>query len=128
MFYPYFCLQAIFVFESPINPGNEKMGAFHTKHGDAVKDVAFSVDDCKAVFEAAVSRGAKVVRGLWEEHDEFGSVTFAQVKTYGDTVHTFIQHNNYNGIFLPGYKTPMNADRLVPCLPKAGPTQIREKR
>lgn len=112
--------KAIFVFESPINPGNEEMGAFHTKHGDAVKDVAFSVDDCRAVFEAAVKRGAQVVREVWSEEDEFGEVVYAQVKTYGDTIHTFIQHNNYKGIFLPGYKEPKVCDALLQRLPKVG--------
>lgn len=36
--------------------------------------------------------------------DEDGSVIMATVRTYGDTVHTFIERKNYKGIFLPGYK------------------------
>jgi 4-hydroxyphenylpyruvate dioxygenase len=35
------------------------------------------------------------------------------VKTYGDTTHTFVQRNNYSGVFLPGFaphhlKEPFN--------------------
>ena len=29
----------------------------------------------------------------------------ATVQTYGDTTHTFIDRRNYNGTFLPGYKS-----------------------
>jgi len=39
-----------------------------------------------------------------EFKDEHGSVIMATVKTYGDTVHTFVERHNYNGIFLPGFK------------------------
>ena len=35
--------------------------------------------------------------------DENGTVIVASVKTYGDTIHTFVQRANYTGIFLPGY-------------------------
>ena len=43
--------QAIFVLKSALLPGNEAHGAHITKHGDAVKDVAFSVEDCKALYK-----------------------------------------------------------------------------
>uniref|UniRef100_A0A3B5L0R7 VOC domain-containing protein n=1 Tax=Xiphophorus couchianus TaxID=32473 RepID=A0A3B5L0R7_9TELE len=36
----------IFVFQSPLNPGNEEMGEHLNKHGDGVKDIAFQVEDC----------------------------------------------------------------------------------
>ncbi|MEQ2161685.1 hypothetical protein GOODEAATRI_012059 [Goodea atripinnis] len=36
----------IFVFQSPLNPGNEEMGEHLIKHGDGVKDIAFQVEDC----------------------------------------------------------------------------------
>ena len=47
------------------------------------------------------------MREIWEEKDEFGTVRFARVQTYGDTTHTFIElPKNYRGLFLPGYKLP----------------------
>uniref|UniRef100_A0A8C6NU51 4-hydroxyphenylpyruvate dioxygenase n=1 Tax=Nothobranchius furzeri TaxID=105023 RepID=A0A8C6NU51_NOTFU len=36
----------IFVFQSPLNPGNKEMGEHLIKHGDGVKDIAFQVEDC----------------------------------------------------------------------------------
>lgn len=50
-------------------------------HGDGVKDVAFCVDDCQAVFDRAVSKGAKVVREPWTESDEHGTVKMATIAT-----------------------------------------------
>ena len=43
-------LQVTFVLQSPLFPGNEEMGAHLTAHGDGVKDVAFSVEDCRALY------------------------------------------------------------------------------
>ena len=49
----------------------------------------------------------QVIREIWEESDEFGTVRFAKVQTYGDTTHTFLEFpSNYRGLFLPGYKLP----------------------
>ncbi|XP_033231045.1 uncharacterized protein LOC117182113 isoform X4 [Belonocnema kinseyi] len=48
--------------------------------------------------------GAQVVRDIWEEQDQYGVVLLATIKTYGDTLHTFVDRKNYHGFFLPGYK------------------------
>lgn len=60
-----------------------------------MKDVAFAVDDAAGMFAEAVARGAAPVREPVTETDEFGSVVIATVKTYGDTVHSFVQRNGY---------------------------------
>lgn len=57
------------------------MGAHLLLHGDGVKDVAFSVEDLDAIVEAAKERGVKIVRDIWSEEDEFGTVRFATVQT-----------------------------------------------
>uniref|UniRef100_A0A8P4G1L5 4-hydroxyphenylpyruvate dioxygenase n=1 Tax=Dicentrarchus labrax TaxID=13489 RepID=A0A8P4G1L5_DICLA len=36
----------IYVFSSALNPGNKEMGDHLVKHGDGVKDIAFTVEDC----------------------------------------------------------------------------------
>lgn len=41
----------LFVFQSPLKPGNDVMGAHQTKHGDSVKDVAFTVEDLDSIVE-----------------------------------------------------------------------------
>jgi 4-hydroxyphenylpyruvate dioxygenase len=106
-----------FVFKSAYEPNNEKMGAHLVKHGDGVKDIAFSVEDLDAIVEAAKERGATIVREIWEEKDDFGTVRFATVQTYGDTTHTFVDRSNYHGFFLPGYHKPLSEDKLLPTLP-----------
>lgn len=106
-----------FAFTSPLNPDHEEFSAHHAKHGDGVKDVAFTVDDAAGIYNKAVSRGAEGVREPETLTDENGSVIVASVKTYGDTIHTFVQRVDYTGPFLPGYRQhhlhePLNG--LVP--------------
>ncbi|XP_005992305.1 4-hydroxyphenylpyruvate dioxygenase [Latimeria chalumnae] len=110
----------LFVFQSPLNPGNEEMGEHLIKHGDGVKDVAFQVEDCDFLIQKARERGAVIVKDPWVEQDEFGKVKFAVVQTYGDTTHTFIEYQEpYKGLFLPGYKKPLFQDPLLQHLPPA---------
>jgi 4-hydroxyphenylpyruvate dioxygenase len=75
------------------------------KHGDAVKDVAFEVDNVEAVYESAVAGGAEAVKAPRSQKDaQFGTVITASICTYGDTTHTLINRNNYSGPFLPGFR------------------------
>lgn len=92
------------------------------KHGDAVKDVSFEVDDVRGVYEQAVDNGAVSVQPPRVQSDEDGSVTTAIIRTYGDTTHTLISRDTYTGPFLPGYravpaskKDPLQA--LLPNIP-----------
>lgn len=59
-------------------------------HGDGVKDVAYLVEDARAIFEKAISRGAKQYQPMMEHKDENGTILMGSVHTYGDTVHSFI--------------------------------------
>jgi len=93
----------VYAFESPLGDHPE-MNAHHAKHGDGVKDVAFTVDDAAGIYKKAIERGAKSVREPETLKDEHGSVIVASVCTYGDTIHTFVQRVDYKGPFLPGYK------------------------
>ena len=93
-----------FAFQSPLNPDHAEFTEHHSKHGDGVKDVAFTVDDAAGIYEKAVSRGATGVKEPETLEDENGTVIVASVKTYGDTIHTFVQRVNYNGPHLPGYR------------------------
>ena len=36
--------------------------------------------------------------------DANGEVVLSGIHTYGETVHIFVERNNYNGVFMPGYK------------------------
>jgi 4-hydroxyphenylpyruvate dioxygenase len=74
------------------------------RHGDAVKDVAFEVDDVEAVYSQAVTQDAVSVQSPRTVRDENGFVTTAIIRTYGDTTHTLISRSSYHGLFLPGFK------------------------
>ncbi|KAF1378874.1 hypothetical protein PFLUV_G00195030 [Perca fluviatilis] len=111
----------IFVFESPLNPGNEEMGEHLIKHGDGVKDIAFQVEDCDFLIKTAKERGAVIVKEPWVEQDSQGRVKYAVIQTYGDTTHTLIEYlSPYKGLFLPGYNKPLFRDPLLATLPPGG--------
>ncbi|CAG5120586.1 unnamed protein product, partial [Candidula unifasciata] len=111
----------IYVFQSMLEPDKPVEMAKHlTKHGDGVKDVAFEVEDLDAIVKKARSRGATVVKDIWKETDEHGTVRMAIVQTYGDTTHTLIDRSNYKGPFLPGYKKDSHTDVLLKTLPATG--------
>ena len=74
------------------------------KHGDGVKVLALWVDDATQSFNETVKRGAICIAEPKTTSDENGSVTTASIKTYGDTIHTFVERKNYNGVFLPTFK------------------------
>ena len=111
----------VFVFESQYNPTGEvtnEIGDHVKLHGDGVKDVAFEVEDCVKLFHKTVERGAVPVKEPWEESDEHGTCVYARIKTYGDTVHTFVERKLYNGPFLPGFHKVTVEDALLKNLPK----------
>lgn len=96
------------------------------KHGDAVKDVAFEVDNVEGVYRQAVEQGAASVETPRRKSDEDGSVTTAVIRTYGDTTHTLISRDSYDGVFLPGYKSipGSKVDPLQRLLPSVTLEQI----
>lgn len=109
----------VFIFKSALLPGNAEHGPHIVKHGDAVKDVAFSVEDCRAIYKRAVEKGTTSVREPWTESDENGTITLATVRTYGDTTHTFIERGGWKGEnFLPGYKLLDTPDPILALLPE----------
>ncbi|RCN33942.1 4-hydroxyphenylpyruvate dioxygenase, partial [Ancylostoma caninum] len=110
----------VFVFESALLPGNKGIGDHLVKHGDGVKDVCFEVDDVASIIAHAKKVGAAIVQDVTEESDEHGTIKYAVVKTYGDTVHTLLERKNYKGIFLPGFKPHPSSKIFFQSLPRAG--------
>ena len=91
-----------FVVSSPFEPGH--FASDHIRrHGDGVRDIALLVEDADFAFHEAVKRGAEPVTEPRDESDERGSIRRAAIKTYGDTIHSFISYKGYEGPFLPGY-------------------------
>ena len=75
----------------------------HARHGDGVRDIALTVPDATQAYREAVSRGARSVMEPRSDEDEFGKVERSAIATYGDTIHTFVNRDDYGGPFLPGY-------------------------
>ncbi|MBL7815131.1 MAG: 4-hydroxyphenylpyruvate dioxygenase [Saprospiraceae bacterium] len=92
------------VFTSPLQSGTD-ISRHIEKHGDAVKVVALWVDDAEKAYDETVARGAKPYFEPIIEEDKFGWVKRAGIHTYGDTVHIFVERNNYEGVFLPHFKS-----------------------
>jgi 4-hydroxyphenylpyruvate dioxygenase len=91
------------LFTAPVRPGHpiaEKVA----HHGDFVQDIAFEVDDVDWSYHEAVKRGAKGAREPYSMQNDEGSVRIASIHTYGDTLHTFINRDDFRGHFLPGFE------------------------
>ncbi|OAD55635.1 4-hydroxyphenylpyruvate dioxygenase, partial [Eufriesea mexicana] len=111
--------QIIFVFESAYEPDNEEMASHLSRHGDGVRDIAFNVENIDIIVQIAKERGAVIINDIWEESDEYGTVKFATIHTYGDTYHTLIDKSSYKGFFLPGFQK-LPEDPFSKNLPKVG--------
>ena len=90
------------VVTSPLGPDGEM--AEHVKlHGDGVKVIALRVDDAERAYREATRRGAHSVAEPGTFKDDSGVVKLSSIAIYGDTIHTFVERQHYNGPFLPGY-------------------------
>jgi 4-hydroxyphenylpyruvate dioxygenase len=97
-----------FVLTSPLL-GTSEIARHIAHHGDGVRVIGLSVPDAEHAYRYAVRHGARGVREPWEESDEGGTVRMSTIATYGDTLHTFVQRDGYEGPFLPGFGTPPDA-------------------
>jgi 4-hydroxyphenylpyruvate dioxygenase len=84
--------------------GTSEIARHVAAHGDGVKVIAISVPDAEHAYRYAVRHGARGVREPWEESDDGGTVRMATIATYGETLHTFVERDGYEGAFLPGYE------------------------
>ena len=101
-----------FVLTSALSP--DSVVAEHVKrHGDGVRDLALWVDDARSAFAETTKRGAVPVMEPTVFEDEHGKVVKASIRTYGDTIHTFVERKDYHGIFLPGFEAWTNRDFRV---------------
>jgi len=91
------------VLTTPIRPDNPIADHIY-KHGDGVKALALRVPDATSAWEETTKRGAKSYLEPKRMTDEQGEVVMSGIHTYGDTVHLFIERENYRGAFMPGYR------------------------
>ena len=98
-----------FVLASPLSKEHPESQRI-VLHGDGVQDIALEVDDVATAYEVALKRGAIGLTPPTLLEDEFGVYEFATIKAYGDTTHSFVNHDRYRGVFAPGYK-PIDPER-----------------
>ena len=97
--------EAKIVLTAPYHPTSE-IAAHQLTHGDGVKVIGLVVRDIETAWNESISRGARAILPPTELKDEHGSIRVAEIGTYGDTVHKFIEGDkSYVGPYLPGYKT-----------------------
>jgi 4-hydroxyphenylpyruvate dioxygenase len=101
------------VLTSGLHPESE-ISKHHLLHGDGVKVLALWVDDAKKSFEETTKRGATSVIKPTTLKDEHGEVIISAIKTYGDTIHKFVERKNYKGAFLPGFKPAKSNIKITP--------------
>lgn len=92
-----------FVLTTPIKANNEMADHIY-KHGDGVKTIALKVDNAASAWEETTKRGAKSYMEPTKLNDDSGEIVMSGIHIYGDTVHVFIERNNYNGVFMPGFR------------------------
>lgn len=92
-----------FVLTTPLRSKNPVADHIY-KHGDGVKVLALKVDDAAKAFEETTKRGAKPYLETTVLKDDKGEVVLSGIHTYGDTVHLFVERNNYQGVFMPGFR------------------------
>ncbi|MFZ0491351.1 MAG: 4-hydroxyphenylpyruvate dioxygenase [Salegentibacter sp.] len=91
------------ILTSPLSPGGD-INDHIEKHGDGVKFVALWVDDARKSYEETTKRGAKSYVEPYELEDDHGKAVISGIHTYGETIHLFVERNDYTGPFLPGYR------------------------
>ncbi len=84
------------------------------KHGDGVKVLALWVDDATKSFQETISRGAESAGEPKKLTDKFGEIVVASIKTYGQTIHTFVERTNYTGVFMPGFVEVKSTAQINP--------------
>ncbi len=109
-----------FVFTAPLTPDGEI--ADHVReHGDGVHDIAFAVDDVESAWRETTARGAVSSLTPTElDGGEDGILRKASIRTYGETLHSFVDRNDYGGVFAPGYRN------VKPGAPAAGGLSLLE--
>ena len=82
---------------------DSEVAEHHKLHGDGVKVIALNVNDATKSFNETTSKGAEAEFEPTTKSDDNGKVVLSAIKTYGETIHIFVERNDYQGVFLPGF-------------------------
>lgn len=90
-----------FVFTSPIKASHPSCN-WLAMHGEGVFDIAFKVDSAEDAFNSCIERGAEEYSGIRYIKDL--GYHRKSIKTYGNTIHSFIEDSSYNGFWAPQFE------------------------
>jgi 4-hydroxyphenylpyruvate dioxygenase len=92
-----------FVFTTALYPDHE-IAQHVRQHGDGVRVLALRVGDATSAWKETTSRGGKSYMEPAILTDSGGEVVISGIHTYGETLHLFVERENYKGAFMPGFK------------------------
>ncbi len=95
--------QIRFVISAPYGPSSP-LASHHMVHGDGVKVIALEVEDVEKAWKETTSRGGKSAWAPREEKDDNGLYRTSAIFAYGETLHVFVDRDDYRGIFAPTYR------------------------
>jgi 4-hydroxyphenylpyruvate dioxygenase len=96
-----------FLITSALQPETFDINSFVELHGDGVKRWSVEVVDVKETFNKAIKNGAIPVRLPQKSEDNQGYVEEAAIRLYGDCEINFVNYDNYQGLFKPGFGEPI---------------------
>ncbi len=102
-----------FVLTSSLLP-NQEISNHVNQHGDGVKVLALWVDDAEKAYYETMQRGAVSAMETQTFEDDQGVVKISAIKTYGETIHKFVERDQYHGPFLPGYRAASSTFDVTP--------------
>jgi 4-hydroxyphenylpyruvate dioxygenase len=76
---------------------------FHKKNYYNFLQITFFIGFLAFLFSPSYTKAQEITISNYFKTDADGEVRTASIHTYGDTVHTFVERKNYNGVFMPGY-------------------------
>ena len=95
------------VITSALHPNTYYITSFIERHGDGVKRWSVEVVNVFETFMKAVKNGGIPIKKPERLIDDFGYVEEASIKLYDSTEIVFVNHDNYKGLFKPGFAKPI---------------------
>ena len=81
------------------------IAAHQHRHGDGVKVIALSVPSVEHAYrEATTPRRRRASPSRTRSPTSTAPCRLATIRTYGETLHTFVERGDYDGPFLPGFE------------------------
>lgn len=91
------------VFTASLAP-DRPIARHHRVHGDGVAIIALQVPDVETAYRESTARGASGALAPRREEGPAGTLHYAAIEAYGDTLIKFVDRSAYEGPFAPGFE------------------------